>query len=493
MRPGLLAGLLALAGCGGDEGSEDGPRPDQGVIARTCAEQATVLSAQCPLGSRPQVFEAGSAQCAASGEILNDDGAIAGICQSQGGCVLVCGFTDPCTCGLDRITAEGVFCASCDAAAACGNDVCEGGESPETCPEDCGDTCRPGEERCAGEAREICRPDGDWGSAACRSDQACGLAGGRTFCQTRVSPADGTYLAPTGQPFEGDGDAAAIRFQAARLGCVGDCQTVRFVEGGARVLARQGFSLILIDPAGGREDTGFTAMGAFAAAEDHVGTSARQPIVVDRTRRTTFTAQAIVDDTTRLEAGGVALTEDGGELAVAMAVEGTPLVASWGTGDGQARHLLRFVDMAVATNEQATALAFSPGGRLLAEGRTGGLVVIWNVAEGRYVHLLQTDLHVVEALAFAPTGEPLLLVGGEGLELWDVEAATRRWREPRNGSNSLAFSPDGLTLATGGNPTILRRAADGGEIRRLDGNGRVHFAPDGHRLLAGDFLYTDQF
>ncbi|MCB9550108.1 MAG: hypothetical protein H6706_30230 [Myxococcales bacterium] len=483
---------LLLVGCGGDDPGEATPAPDQGVVARTCAERAAVLAAQCPPGSRPEVFAAGTTACAASGEILNDDGAIEAICRSVDGCVLVCGFTDPCACGIDRVTDEGVFCASCEEAAACGNQVCEGGESPETCPEDCGDVCAPGTERCAGEVREVCRPDGDWETVACRDDQACGLTRGRPFCQTRISPAGGTYLAPTGQPFAGDGDAAAIRFQVGRLPCAGDCEPLRFVEDGARVLARQGMRLALFDAATGAvEDAGFPVLGAFAVTEHHVGTSARQPIVVDRARRTTFTAQAIVDDTTGLATGGVALTEDGAELAVAMAVEGEPLVASWSTADGAARHLLRFVDPAVASNTQATALAFSPDGRLLAEGRVGGLVVLWNVAEGRYVHLLQTQVGEVTALAFPPTGEPVLLVGGAGLELWELEAARRRWREPRSAPGSLAISADGLTLAVGGGAVSLRRMADGVEIRALDGTGRVHFSPDGHRLLAGAILYGD--
>ena len=490
----VLGVLCVLWGC--DSGGDETPQPtaDQGVLARTCVDRAAELAAQCPPGSNPEVHAAGTA-CAASGEVLDPEGVVRGLCQATDGCVLFCNFQNPCQCGIDRITEEGVFCASCEVAAACGNQVCEGGESPETCPEDCGDVCRPGAERCSGEVREFCQPNGDWDPAACRSDQSCALVeGDRTFCQTRLSPAGGTYVAPVGQPFAGDGDPLAVRFEAARLPCTGDCQPLRFVEGGARVLVRRGQGLALITPEDGTfEDTGFTVLGQFAVTEDHVATSARQPVVIDRARRTTFTADAIVDDTTGLTPGGVALTADGSELAVALAVEDTPLVATWGTGAGEARHLLRFVDPAVVTNEQATVLAFSPGGALLAEGRAGGLIVLWNVAEGRYVHLLQTDLGRITTLAFDPTGAPRLLAGGSGLELWDVEAATRSWREPSNAVNFLAISPDGQALAASGERVWVRRMADGGEARVLEATGPVHFAPDGHRLLAGAVLFADRF
>lgn len=484
--------LLAFSGCGGESEGETRPPDDAGPTQASCLERTAELIVQCPPGSQPQVFAAGTAECVASGQLLDPGGAVEGICSTQSeGCVLFCNFSIPCTCGLDRVTDEGVFCAPCDAA--CGNGTCEGGEDPATCPEDCGDVCVPGTQRCSGSVREFCQPNGDWDPAACREDQACEAGRDRTWCQARLSPSGGTFVAPSGTPFEGDGDPLAIRFQAARLACEGGCQALRFVEGGARVLVREGQALALLDPATSvREDSGFTVQGAIAATDEHIATSARQPVVIDRTRRTTFTAEAIVDDTTALQTGGVALTDDGGELAVAMAVEGTPLVSLWETGQGSARHLLRFVDAEVAP-AQATALAFSPGGALLAEGRPGGLVVIWNVAEGRYVHLLQTEVGEVTALAFPPTGEPHLLVGGRGLELWDVEAASRVWRDGRTSANFLAISPDGRAFAASGDGVSLRRLDDGTEVRALDATGPLHFAPDGRRLLAGAVIFADAF
>lgn len=481
--------LLLFLGCdSAADGGETEKTADAGPVQQTCVERTAELIAQCPPGSQPEVVAAGTAECA--GQVIDAAGAVAGICEADDGCILFCNFSNPCTCGLDRVTTEGVFCAPC--ATACGNGTCEGGEDPTSCPEDCGDVCAPGAQRCSGDVREVCQPNGDWDPAACRADQSCAEAPGRTFCQTRLSPDGGTWVAPTGTPFAGDGDPTTIRFQAARLMCTGTCQALRFVEGGARLLIKNQQAFGLLDPATNTfEDAGFSVLGAFAVTENHIGTAARQPVVIDRSRRTTFTADAIVDDTTALTPGGVALSADGTELAVAMAVEGAPLVATWDTGEGEARHLLRFVDDDVAP-AQATALAFSPGGALLAEGRPGGLVVLWNVAEGRYIHLIQTDLSTITALTFPPTGEPTLLVAGEALELWDLEAPARRWRAG-NPANFIDISPDGLTIATSGEGIILRRLFDGGEIRTLDGAGPVHFAPDGRRLLAGDLIFADQF
>lgn len=486
-----LSVLVALIGCDADDPSLTGA-VDRGVVERTCMERAVELRAQCPPGSDPNVSVAATAQCqGAARELTDPDGAVRGICESSDGCLVVCNFLDPCACGIDRITAEGVFCAECSSG--CGNAICEGGESPQTCPEDCGSICTAGEERCAGEHREICEVDGDWGRAECRGDQTCADApvAGATFCQTRISPDGGTFVAPGGEAAEVAGVPLDIRFQGR--GVCGNCEPLRFVDDGARVLALSGNEVVVVDlEGGGTERTPFTIRGDFAVTEHHVATSARRPIVVDRARNTTFTAEPFVDDTTMLETGAVALTADGGALAVAMAVEGAPLVALWDTARGEARHLVRFDDRAIVSSVAANALTFSANGALLVEAR-GGALVVWNVAEGRYVHLIGTNAGTITGLQFSPTGAPHVLVGGNlGIELWDIEAAERRWRVDAD-TAGFDISPDGSTIASREDGVALRSMADGRMARRLDARGRVHFAPDGHRLLIGTVIYEDTF
>lgn len=489
----LLAGILAcaLGGCDDGGAEAEGPRVDRGVVERTCEARAAELRAACPPGSDPLVSATATAECrGAARELADPDGTIRGICEASDGCLVVCNFQDPCTCGIDRITAEGVFCAECSAA--CGNQICEGGESPQSCPEDCGSICTAGEERCAGDDREICEVDGDWGRAECRRDQACALAnGGVTVCQTRISPAGGSFVAPGGAAAEIEGAPLEIRFQEGAV-CA-NCEPLRFVEGGARVLALEGAALWLVDPASGAsEATPFTIRGAFAVTEHHVATSAREPIVVDRARNTTFTAEAFVHDAAPLEVGAVALTPDGSGLAVAMRLSDAPFVALWSTDRGEARHLVRLVDPGVVSNAEANALAFSANGALLVEARADALVV-WNVAEGRYVHLIATDAGSVTDLHFSPTGAPQVLVAGtRAIELWDIEIPARIWRVEAD-SQGVAISPDGSTIASREDGVVLRHFEDGRLERRLDGRGRVHFSPDGRRLLVGRVIYRDSF
>jgi WD40 repeat protein len=474
-------------GC--DDGDQAATPVGPGEVELTCAERADELAAQCPPGSDPVVGPAAMADCqGAGGELTDPDGAVRGICASADSCVVLCNFRDPCACGIDRITDEGVFCAEC--IAGCGNGLCEGGESPQTCPEDCGSICTPGAERCADSAREICEVDGDWGRAECRRDQACDVLGSLTYCQTRVSPDGGTWVDPGGEAQAVEGEPSEVRFQAGDI-CA-DCEPLRFVDDGTRILALSNNTLQLIDPASGAvEETPFTVQGDFAVTEQHVATSARLPVVVDRARATTFTAAAFVDDTTRVVTGAVALTPDGGDLAVAMAVQDTPLVALWDTEEGAARHLLRFVDEAAASNDQATALAFSPNGALLVEGRNDGTLVVWNVEEGRYIHLIQSDVAAVTGLHFTPDGD-LLVAGQSGVERWQLEMPERMWRQAA-ASRGFALSPDGAVIASREDGIRLRDATTGQMLRRLDSQGRVHFSPDGRRLMAGRVIFQDSF
>jgi WD40 repeat protein len=103
-----------------------------------------------------------------------------------------------------------------------------------------------------------------------------------------------------------------------------------------------------------------------------------------------------------------------------------------------------------AHTDLVNALAFSPNGRTLASGSTDGTVKLWDVESGT---LLWTgyQYHPV-SLAFSPDGD-LLASGG-------IDATVRFW-DPQSGENlhtlthqshvwALAWSPDGSVLASGG-------------------------------------------
>jgi WD40 repeat protein len=146
------------------------------------------------------------------------------------------------------------------------------------------------------------------------------------------------------------------------------------------------------------------------------------------------------------------------------------------------------------------AVAFSRDGRLLAAvlgygkgGKGTEQVVLWDAHEGRELARLPGHRDgAILSLAFAPDGKTLATAGVDGsVRLWDVEA--RQERAPLLGHVrevfGVAFSPDGALLATAGRDGTVR-LWDGrtGELRQVlaghRGDARaVAFLPGG-RLLA---------
>ena len=101
---------------------------------------------------------------------------------------------------------------------------------------------------------------------------------------------------------------------------------------------------------------------------------------------------------------------------------------------------------------------------------------------------------IFESMAFSPDGKTLATASWDGIKLWDV--ATRRStaileETPYGGVKSMAFSPDG-TLATGSEDgTITLWDVATGNSATLEGHGHrwdvtsVAFSPDGTLLASG--------
>ncbi len=215
---------------------------------------------------------------------------------------------------------------------------------------------------------------------------------------------------------------------------------------------------------------------------------------------------------------GQPLTGDGTAVeSVAFSPDGRTLAS--GSFEGTVR-LLDVADPAhprplglSGTSVPITSVAFSPDGRTLAGGGADdgdgdgyGTVLLWDVANPAYLSLLsaaQTGGNAaVDSVAFSPDGRTLAGGDGDGtVRLWDIAdpAQPRPLGQSLTGSgaavDSVTFSPDGHTLASGSDDGTVwlwdvADAAHPGPLGQpLTGSGAamdsVAISADGHTLAGG--------
>jgi WD40 repeat protein len=148
-----------------------------------------------------------------------------------------------------------------------------------------------------------------------------------------------------------------------------------------------------------------------------------------------------------------------------------------------------------AFERAAPPALFAPsadGARLATVG--AGRIRVREIASGRELRSLPAHEHFTTALAFSPDGASLASGGDRGVILLrDIASGGERLRlaHPESSVSRLAFSPDGRLLATlglgGGAPLRLWDAATGERVDELRAPGAgvetAAFSPDG-RLLA---------
>jgi sugar lactone lactonase YvrE len=192
----------------------------------------------------------------------------------------------------------------------------------------------------------------------------------------------------------------------------------------------------------------------------------------------------------------VCFAPDGKRLASADAAG---VVALWDAQTGQPCKRL------TGHEQPVSALAWHPDGRLLASATFPldgpGEVWLWDVGRGRAVRRFRGHAGRVSGLAWGRDGGLLASAGHDGtVRLLDGETFEERLvlTGHRLPVSAVAFSPDGLLLASAAGrveaerpeqgEVLLWRADTGEVVHRLTGHVRrpttVAFSPDGQRLAS---------
>ncbi|MGI5373083.1 WD40 repeat domain-containing serine/threonine protein kinase [Streptomyces sp. CA-251387] len=203
------------------------------------------------------------------------------------------------------------------------------------------------------------------------------------------------------------------------------------------------------------------------------------------------------------EAEGIAFSPDGRTLATGS-LNGK--LRLWDLAGRKPRVTLTQRDE-VGNVFKIRSVAFSPNGKLLATGLDGGPVGVWDVARRRQIRFLHFG---GESVAFSPDGK-LLAFGGQGgaVYLWDTDNRTDKpaaYYDHKTNVTSVAFSPDGRTLASAGDDSgsnltphhsaLLWNVADRdpdpygqdgprATLSHTQGVTSVAFSPDGKTLATG--------
>jgi WD40 repeat protein len=133
------------------------------------------------------------------------------------------------------------------------------------------------------------------------------------------------------------------------------------------------------------------------------------------------------------------------------------------------------------------SVVFRDDGQQLAAGTSDGTELVWDAETGDQLHQLTLHGRPVESLSWPTDGAHLAACDGPGFKVWRMPDAVEVASVPQALTRTVAFSPDGSTLACGvGRDVQLYDAATWQRVAEMNAHANevygLAFSADGRRM-----------